>query len=269
VQTTLLQYVDALWPNTPMMQAVSTFDNLRDNVEFPREQTVPTLAFLAEQEEAAIQTSTFDKRAMSPKRGGIAMAISNKLLRQEYSAGIQERLIRQMRNGMAVGIENAILNGDGLGENPTGVFTRLAGGAQELPFTAVTYDDLVDMEILVTSADVMQQSLAYVSSPTVAGAMKKERTDAGSGIFTVSYSQSLNSNLTANGYKLHTTSVCPDTSILFGDMKEAAVGYWGAPAILVDQYSRMKASTVELYIEQFLDTQILRDKAFAMSDNLV
>ena len=66
------------------------------NVDFPRQTSSYTLNFQSETGADTAQDINFDKVSMSPKRAVITSSFSNQLLRQEYSRGIEQRIINQM-----------------------------------------------------------------------------------------------------------------------------------------------------------------------------
>jgi HK97 family phage major capsid protein/HK97 family phage prohead protease len=275
VETVKGRFIDALWANSPFLSRVSRFENLRGDIEFPRDQNVPALAFQTEIEEANVSTSTWDNVAFSPKRANILMHISNQLLKQEYSAGIQQRLTYQMTEATRVGLENALLNGDGVGANPTGIYTELA--AQLITVGAgLDYDVLVDFEAALSAQDALNGNLGYVTHPDVVAFLKKSRVDAGSGILAVAYSERMQETMTANGYAIYNTTVSPvntvptpdEYGLLFGNLSDFAYCQWGGVSFMVDPYSLMSSSRIRLYTELHVDCGVLRPESFAISNDV-
>lgn len=265
------RYVDFLYPNTPMLKLCSVAENLVGNVDFPRQTADYSLNWKAETTADTAQDITFDTVSMAPKRAVITASMSNQLLRQEYSQGIQARIIQQLNQSFNKGLENAVLNGTGASNQPSGIYTSLA--AQALTLGAISFDDLVDMEAALAADDALQGALAYVTHPAVLAKLKKTKVDAGSGRFLVE--GMLDPVQTANGYKIHSTTVSkktvgtPDTyGILFGNMQDVQLGFWGGATLLVDPYTNMKSSIVEIYVERFMDVAVLRDESFALATDV-
>ena len=267
------RYVDFLYPNTPMLNLCSVAEGLTGNVQFPVQDSDYTLNWNTETGAASAQDLTFSTLSMSPKRAVIAAAVSNQLLAQEYSQGIQARMINQLNQSFNKGLEQAVLTGSGSSNQPTGIYTALNGTAQDLALGAISYDDLVDMEALLAANNALGGRLGYVTHPNVVAKLKKTKVDAGSGRFLVE--GMLDPVQTANGYNIYSTTLSkkttgtPDTyGILFGNFEDVQIGFWGGATLLIDPYTEMLSSTVRIYVERFMDIKILRPKSFVIADDV-
>ena len=266
------RYIDFLYPSTDLLGQVSVFENLVGNVSFPKQTGAYNLNWQTETGTDTAQDLTFGTVDMSPKRAVITASVSNQLLKQEYSQGIQARMIAQLNQSFNKGLENAILNGTGASNQPSGLYTLLNGTAQELSFAgAMTYDDLVEMEKTLAMADALQGNLAYVTNPGVMASLKKTKTDPGSGRFLVEGLMS--PAMTANGYTAFSTTLSPAYAgpaygIAFGNWSDLAVGFWGGASLIVNPYTQMKSSITEIYIERFMDCKVLRDESFVIAQDV-
>ena len=265
------RYVDFLYPNTPMLNLCSVADNLVGNVDFPKQTSSYSLNWQTETGTDTVQDINFDKVSMTPKRAVISASMSNQLLRQEYSRGIEQRIIGQLNASFNKGLENAVLNGTGASNQPSGIYTELAG--QALTLGAISFDDLVDMEAALAAADALDGRLAYVTHPNVVAKLKKTKVDAGSGRFLVE--GMLDPVKTANGYNIFNSTLSkktagsPDTyGLLFGNFNDVQIGFWGGATLMVDPYTNMKSSIVEIYVERFMDVAVLRDASFALATDV-
>jgi HK97 family phage major capsid protein/HK97 family phage prohead protease len=265
------RYIDFLYPNTPTLSLCSVAENLVGNIDFPKQTSSYTLNWQTETGTDTAQDINFDKVNMSPKRAVITASMSNQLLRQEYSRGIEQRVIQQLNLSFNKGLENAVLNGSGTSNVPSGIYTELA--AQALSLGAITFDDLVDMEAALAAADALAGNLAYVTHPNVVAKLKKTKVDAGSGRFLVE--GMLDPVKTANGYNIFNTTVSkktvgsPDTyGLLFGNFSDVQIGFWGGATLMVDPYTNMKSSIVEIYVERFMDVACLRPASFALATDV-
>mgnify|MGYP001028096354 CR=1 FL=1 len=265
------RYIDFLYPNTPMLGLCSVAENLVGNVDFPKQTSSYDLNWQTETGTDSAQDINFDKVSMSPKRAVITASMSNQLLRQEYSRGIESRIIQQLNASFNKGLENAVLNGTGASNQPSGIYTELAG--QALTLGAISFDDLVDMEAALAAADALGGNLAYVTHPNVVAKLKKTKVDAGSGRFLVE--GMLDPVKTANGYNIYNTTISKKTSgspdtygIVFGNFSDVQIGFWGGATLMVDPYTNMKSSIVEVYVERFMDVAVLRDASFALATDV-
>lgn len=265
------RYVDFLYPNTPMLNLCSVAENLVGNVDFPKQTSSYDLNWQTETGTDTAQDINFDRVSMSPKRAVITASMSNQLLRQEYSRGIESRIISQLNQSFNKGLENAVLNGTGASNQPSGIYTELA--AQALTLGAISFDDLVDMEAALAADDALAGRLAYITHPNVVAKLKKTKVDAGSGRFLVE--GMLDPVKTANGYNIYSTTLSkktagtPDTyGILFGNFNDVQIGFWGGATLMVDPYTNMKSSIVEVLVERFMDVAVLRDESFALATDV-
>lgn len=265
------RYVDFLYPNSPMLKLCSVADNLVGNIDFPKQTSSYSLNWQTETGTDTVQDINFDKVTMTPKRAVISASMSNQLLRQEYSRGIEQRIIGQLNLSFNKGLENAVLNGTGASNQPSGIYTELAG--QALALGAITFDDLVDMEAALAAADALDGRLAYVTHPNVVAKLKKTKVDAGSGRFLVE--GMLDPVMTANGYNIFNSTLSkktagsPDTyGLLFGNFNDVQIGFWGGATLMLDPYTNMKSSIVEIYVERFMDVAVLRDASFALATDV-
>lgn len=267
------RYVDFLYPNTPLLSLCSIAEGLVGNVKFPVQDTAYTLNWATETGTASAQDLTFSDLTMTPKRAVIAAEVSNQLLAQEYSQGIQSRMIQQLNRSFNQGLESAVLNGTGASNQPTGIYTALNGTAQDLALGALSYDDLVAMEANLASNNALNGRLGYVTHPQVVAALKRTKVDAGSGRFLVE--GMLDPVQTANGYSIYSTTLSKVTTgtpntygIIFGNFEDVQIGFWGGATLMVDPYSQMLNSTVRIYVERFMDVAVLRPKSFVIADDV-
>jgi HK97 family phage major capsid protein len=194
--------------------------------------------------------------------------MSNQLLRQEYSRGIEQRIINQLNLSFNKGLENTILNGSGSSNQPSGIYAELAG--QALTIGAIDYADLIAFESALANADALQGNLAYVTHPAVLAKLKQTKLDAGSGRFLVE--GTLDPVMTANGYSILSTTLSPvavaNYGMIFGNWSDVQVGFWGGATLMVDPYTNMKSSIVEIYLERFMDVAVLRNASFALATDI-
>jgi HK97 family phage major capsid protein len=256
-----------------MLSLCSVAEGLTGNVQFPVQDSDYTLNWNTETGAASAQDLTFSTITMTPKRSVIAAAVSNQLLAQEYSQGIQARMINQLNQSFNKGLEQAVLTGTGASNQPTGIYTALNGTAQDLALGALSYDDLVDMEALLAANNALGGRLGYVTHPNVVAKLKKTKVDAGSGRFLVE--GMLDPVQTANGYNIYSTTLSKVTAgspatygILFGNFEDVQIGFWGGATLLIDPYTEMLSSTVRIYVERFMDIAVLRPKSFVIADDV-
>ncbi len=263
-------FVNFLWPDTPTMKLCSVYDNLEGDVIFPVEAGVPTLGWGTEVAASSAQNATFNQVTSGPTRAHMTMEMSRRVLLQEHSSGLQGRLVNQLNNAYNTGLETAILTGPGTGSAPTGIMTALNASAQVVGVP--TFKKIVDLfELVLASANSLKGNLAYVTDPATLAFLKTTVLDAGSGRFLAE--GKLNETLMANGYPVYTTTTMPlftaKHGMIFGNFADCAINLWGGPVLMVNPYTKMKESLIEIYMERQLDVKVLRDASFAISKDIV
>ena len=264
------RFVEFLWPNTPVLNLCSINDNLQGDVIFPVEAGVPTINWLGEVAADTAENVTFNQVTSVPTRAAQTVEMSRRVLLQEHSSGLQSRLTSIMNRGFNTGIETALLTGPGSGNAPTGIMTALNASAQVVGVP--THADLVNLfELILANADALRGRLAYVTDPATLAFLKTVVLDAGSGKFLAE--GKLNEVLTSNGFPIYTTTAMPLFSakhgMVFGNFEDVALNFWGGPVMMVNPYSKMKESLIEIYMERQMDVKVLRDASFAISKDIV
>jgi HK97 family phage major capsid protein/HK97 family phage prohead protease len=270
IDTDFMRFVDFLHPNSPVTNLCDVNDNLEGNLIFPVESTVPSLQWASEVAASTKQTPQFTQVTSSPTRAHITVEMSRRLLVQEHSNGIQNRLTRQMNRAFSTGVENALLVGTGANSQPTGIMTALNASAQVVGVP--THKKLIDLfELVLANADALQGRLAYVTTPAVHAFLKATVLDAGSGRFLAD--GKLNESTTSNGYPVLTTTVMPlftaKHGMVFGNFEDVTLNFWGGPVLIVNPYTKMKESIIEIYMERQMDVKVVRNASFAISKDIV
>jgi uncharacterized protein len=264
------RFVNFLWPNTPVLNLCSVNDNLQGDVIFPVESGVPTLNWLGEVNADTAENVTFDQVTSVPTRAAQTIEMSRRVLLQEHSGGLQSRLVEKMNYSFNTGIETALLVGSGSGNQPTGIMTALNASAQVVGVP--THADLINLfELVLANADALRGRLAYVTDPATLAFLKATVLDAGSGKFLAE--GKLSEVLTSNGYPIHTTTTMPlftaKHGMIFGNFEDVALNFWGGPVLMVNPYTKMKESLIEIYMERQMDVKVLRAASFAISKDIV
>jgi hypothetical protein len=60
----------------------------------------------------------------------------------------------------------------------------------------------------------------------------------------------------------------PAYGVAFGNWSDFAVGFWGGASLIVNPYTQMKSSITEIYIERFMDCQVLRNESFVIAQDV-
>lgn len=225
-----------------------------------------TLTFLAETAAITPHKKAYAGPALSPKRAGGAVDISNRLLLQS-SVDVEARIMAGLRTGFSQLLNGAAINGAG-GVAPTGLLSYTGvNAAAGSAGVAATWARIVELQALVEEDNGTEESLAYLMHPKLKAALKQIKKDAGSGRF-------LLDGDTVDGYKYVSTTLIPVLTdggdpaltvypLIYGDFKQMVIGQWGSINISINPYSADLSNSLRLVLNTHADMQIANPKAFA------
>jgi len=228
---------------------VRTINGLVGDVAIPRRSGVGSTYWLSSETTAiTFSNSTFDQITLSPKNLAAIQKHSRQVLLQG-TPGIEELIRSDLRDGLQLEMDRAILNGSGSSGQPTGIMgtSGINSVAMGTNGGAATLEKIVDLEtaVMEDNGAVNPNSVRYLTNYKVMGALKKLRAGgsaAGDGAFLY------NSDLSAigrggtpavlNGYGVLSSNQVPSnltkgsssgvcSAIVFGDFSQCIMGTWG------------------------------------------
>ena len=252
VATDLLagDFIEALRNQSVMLQAgVKTMNGLDGDVAIPRRSGVGSTYWLSSETTAiTFSNSTFDQISLSPKNLAAIQKHSRQVLLQG-TPGIEELIRSDLRDGLQLEMDRAILNGSGSSGQPTGIMGTSGINSVAIGTNggAVTLEKIVDLEtaVMEDNGAVNPNAVRYLTNYKVMGALKKLRAGgsaAGDGAFLY------NSDLSAigrggtpavlNGYGVLPSNQVPSnltkgsssgvcSAIVYGDFSQCIMGTWG------------------------------------------
>jgi HK97 family phage major capsid protein len=122
-----------------------------------------------------------------------------------------------------------------------------------------TWANIVAMETEVSTDNALGGSLAYLTTPVIAGAMKVTDKGTDTGQFVLGGD---NSDGKLNGYRCAVSNNVPEKHILFGNWADVIVGFWSGMDILVDPYTN--SAKGEIIVQVFLDVDVALRHAESM-----
>lgn len=287
VATNLLagSFIELLRKKARVLQMGATvLSGLVGNVDIPRQTGAATAYWVAEGSDLTESEMTFDKVSLTQKSVGTYGMISRNMMMQ--STPDIEMLVRaDLLAIIALGIDLAALSGTGTNGQPLGIANTsnigsVLGGTNG---AAITIDHLIDLETAVTSANVDEANLAYLSNAKVVGALKKLKSTTGAYLWTNlpggnrsgtpgeinGYSMARTNQARSNLTKGNQSGVASE--VFFGDFSQVLLGEWGVLEILPNPYdsTAYKQGGVLIRAMQSVDVAIRHPQAFAvMSDAL-
>jgi HK97 family phage major capsid protein len=188
-----------------------------------------------------------------------------------------EQFVRNDLNmAVRIAVDAAAINGSGSGNVPEGILNvtgigDVAGGTNGL---VPTFEHIVDLETAVAVDNADMGALAYLTTPGIRGALKKAKTDAGSGLFVWGQDAA-----TLNGYRAAVSTQVPSDlvkgsssdahAIIFGNWNDLIMASWGGFDIVVDPYTLATQATVRVIVNSWWDMAVRHPESFAaMKDAL-
>jgi HK97 family phage major capsid protein len=265
IPTDLNGLIEALWARTFLGQVGATrLSGLSGNIEMPVQDTKPAVSELTEIQEMGSTAITYSSLTMTPKRRGASIPFSKQLMLQS-SLDVQGEIVKNI----SMALEEKM--------NTEAITTLLAaitsGNANLLALgthgAAPTYENVVRLEELVSTAYADQGALRYLTNEKVRSKLKRTQKfsstngdpvfEAGSSIngYPAVISQVVPANLT----KGDASGTC--SAIVYGNFADLVLGMWGGMDFTVDPYTLAKKAQIEVTVNTFWDILVKRPKSFS------
>lgn len=194
-------------------------------------------------------TGTFTEVALEPKRLTAYIDVSKQFLIQDSNSA-EEMLKRDIVAAISNKLEATILGTEaGSTTKPAGMLNGVSADS-----SAITYEDIVNMEATLESANVSGE-IKYIVSPTAKATLKTTKIDAGSGKFAMEGNE-------MNGYPVLCTSAVSGKGVIMGNFNDLVIGQWGGIDLTVDPYTQAANGKVRLVINAYFDAKPRRAEAF-------
>jgi len=272
VATDLLagEFIEAL-RNALILPALGArmLTGLQGNIAIPRQSGVGSVAWVAENAAAGASNVTFGQVLMSPRTIAANTAFSRRLLLQS-SLDVESFVQQQLATDLALGIQQAAINGTGAANQPSGILTQVAttvlGGANGgLP----TWAHIVQAESDVAAANADVGTMAYLTNARVRGRLKTTSMVSGQNGFIWA-----GNDTPLNGYRAAVTNAVPSnltkgtavgvcSAIIFGNFADLIIGMWGGLELIVDPYTGSTSGNVRVTALQDVDVAIRNVASFA------
>lgn len=247
---------------------VTTLTGLMGNVDIPK-QIGPTTAYWVGEDQSLTETQvTLGQLSMTPKSLGGYVDITRRLMLQS-SMNVEELVRSDLARSMALAIDYSAIYGLGGSSQLLGIKNVTGVGAQTLssnPDTdkqigGVTYRfgkfvDYVNMETLVSAANLDVASMYYVGNAYVRGALKVTQRNLTYG------ERFVWEDDIVNGYSARVSNQLIGSNVLFGDFSQAVFGFWSGVDITVDPYTQSTKGTTRIVAFQDVDFGLRNPAAF-------
>lgn len=205
------------------------------NVSIPK-WTAGATAVWAATESASMTESTPTTAALtlSPHDVGGSVDVSRRLLLQSTpDAG--SLIMDDLATVLAIAIDASVYHGSGASGQPTGIAGTTGIGA----VTGASYEwaDAVEHESDVDTANALEGTFAYVTTPAIKGLLKTREKSSGYPVF-------LCENNQMNGYPVFSTNQVDAGYIFFGNFAQIILAEWGNLDLYVNKIERTAISII-------------------------
>lgn len=248
------QFIDYLYEKM-VLDNITFLPNRKGNVEIPVLSASAGHGWAATEVTAVAEGApTTTERTASPKRGGRFIEMTKQLMIQS-DPDAESLFVNDLLKSLAIGIQNAVLNGTGASGQPTGV--KLTSGIGSVgSLASMDFDKAVLFETLIDDAFGDGNGMYFVTRRAHSGALKTRKIDAGSGRF-------VNENNVINGYGVRTTNLVADGDMFFGDWTNVIVPLWDGVDLVFDPYTKAAEGMVKVTANQLLDIIVRYPSAFS------
>jgi len=230
---------------------------LTGNVTIPKQTGGSTTYWVGEDEAASDSELTFGLLQMRPRTLAAAVPITRQMMLQG-DPSMDSLVTTDISIGMALAMDIALLEGDGFAK-PLGITNTAGINTQSVSSAGnPTWAELVGFETKIDSDNALMGSIAYVTTPSVRGALKVTAKDSGSGIF-------LLDGGVANGYPVATSTQLSQHRIIFGNFADVIIGEWGVLDIMEDKATKVASGGVVIRAFQDVDSAIRHPESFCIN----
>lgn len=232
---------------------------LRGNVSIPRQSGAATAAWVAEGNAPSLSDQSFGNLSLSPKTVAARTKMTRQLIMQS-DPQIEALVLNDLIKQIALAIDLAAINGDGAGNNPTGILETSGIGA--VTGTSLGWAGVVELETDVATANADDLgSMSYLTNPTVRGLLKTRKKDDGSGIFLWEGGE-------MNGYPGAVSNQVPSATLIFGAFSQIIMAMWGGLDVLINPYAESGTGNVIIETFQSADVGARQIAAFSAATSI-
>jgi HK97 family phage major capsid protein len=274
VATDLMGLIPVLNPNPIVSQlGITVMTGLRGDVQWPRHTTDVGFSWETETSNVDESVPAYDNIKVQPKRTGMYVDVTSQMMLQS-SFVLEQHLRNIITRRYELTVDDAVLNGSGAGNKPTGILYYSGVNVLSLGSGSannMTYGALISMIRDVKAANSRQGNAGFVTNANGVFALANtpKQTSGVEGNFIYDFGGRL------IGRPLFSSEVIPSdfseggqtdlVGIIYSDNWQGAVlGTWGGLDILFDPYTQALAGTKRFVVNAFMDVEVEQPKEFSI-----
>lgn len=242
-------------------------NGLTGPVSFPKQTGAATAYWMPENDGTNVTASnaTLGSASLTPKTLQATTAYSRQLAAQA-SLDVESFIRGDLAAVHALAWDAAVLHGTGNNNQPTGIYA--ASDVNSVAMGGVpTFGKLVDMVTEVAKDNALMGSLAFVTTPGMAGKLSQTVVAASTDTRMIWGGSLTEGNLA--GYRAVASNQVSaalgsgsEHGVIFGNWSEVMIGTWGVMELVVDPYALKKQGMVEVTSFQLCDIALRHGQSF-------
>ncbi len=249
------QFIELLKNKLSVGKYATMLAGLKGDVAIPTQLTGASATWGEEDSDAPEGSVTFGQIQLSPKQISSYVPVTNKLLMQS-AISVESFISKMLVEQIALGIDTAILYGDGTNSAPKGIAASSGIFKKTLAGTP-TFADLVEMESEISAQNADISVMRYAFGPRLRGAFKTAKKFAASATDATIWE----ANGTVNGYECDVSNQVKNGDVFFGAFSEIITAIWGGTEVLADREWRNRRTNIAVFND--VDIAVRRPEAFA------
>ena len=219
-------------------------------IEIPR-YSAGQAGWAGEIEAAKNASGEFSSIKLAPMRLAAYIDISNTWLNMT-SCNAESILRQELVNCIALKLQQTILgNGKGDDKTPVGMLYNVTADT-----AAFKYDDVVDMEAALESANVYSENIRYAVNPKAKAVLRTVKRDSGSGLFVWEKNQ-------IECIDAYSSNSLSEKAIILGDWSQMLVCFFGGNVrMTVDTISKAVENMTRIVVSLDVNYCVKRPEAF-------
>lgn len=244
-----------------------TMNGLTGPVSFPKQTGGASAYWMPENDGTNVTASNaaLGSVSLSPKTLQGTTAFSRQLM-QQSSLDVEAFIRADLAAAHALAWDLAVLHGTGSNNQPSGIY--VASDVNSVAFGGVpSYALLVDMITEVLKDNALSGSLAFATTPGLAGKMAKTVVAASTDTRML-WSGKLNEGEVAGYRAVATNQVSAalgggsEHGLIFGNWADVMIGNFGSMELVVDPYALKKQGMIEVTSFQLCDIALRHGQSF-------
>lgn len=233
------------------------------NVTIPKQTGAGTAYWLTNEATAATESQlTLGQLPLTAKNVVAYSEVSRQLMLQS-SPAIDNLVMSDLAQVLALGIDVAGLSGAGTGGQPTGI--TATAGIGSVTGTSLGYAGIVEFQTDVAQSNALAENCGYVTTPVVAGLLKGRQR------FSSTDTPIWQGNILdgeIEGFTAMSSMQMAAASMLFGDFSQVVIGEWGMLEIALNPFANFQAAITGIRAIQTCDIGVRIPGAFSLATSI-